>query len=921
VAACRLRSSPAIYARYLSFRRFLACLFCLLIARPDHAFAVDKTWTGASSTTWNVNGNWSGNAPSSGDNAVFNSTFSNQPNVNGNSVGGIWFTGSIGQNTTFANGGTLIISGNTINGTAGLGILVDNANAFALTINAAIQLSGAQTWRNNSANLLTIGSGGINLNNKAFTIDGSGNTTVTGVMSGGGAFTKTGTGTLTLSGTNTYTGGTTVNGGTVILNSASSFGATAGGVALNAATVEVATGFSTSRIYTVGSSSSTFQVDPSQTLTVTGAIAGIGTLNKTGTGTMVLNASNTYTGGTVVSAGTLQLAANDRLANSGTVTISGGTFDLQTFTDTVGLVTLSSGSITGTGTGALTGSSFTLQSGSVSAILAGAGALTKSGSGTVTLSGVNTYSGGTSINGGILAVTSSGSLGSSGTISFNGGTLQFSVGNTTDYSSRLSSALNQAYSFDTNSQNVVLVNALTSSGGTLTKLGSGTLTIGNNDTNANTFTGLTTVSAGELDLNKQAGTNAIAGDGNTSTADLTVAGGTLKWLASNQIANSATVTMSSGTVNLNGFNETLYAFTNSGGTFMTGTGHLIGTGATTTWSGGTNTVNDGGVVEDGHIVITGGTNTVQGGTTGGILQLDSGGTGLEMTGSTLTLNSDNGVAGRLVLLGDVTSHASGTTSQIVSGLSNTNAGAIDLSGGTRTFTVEDGAAATDLAVGAVIKNGSLIKAGAGVMALNGANTLSGTVTVNAGTLTLAASSGSALGSVSTITVNSGGTLQLGASNQINDSATMTLNGGTLNTGGLSEHVGALTLQSTSTIDMSSGASIIAFADSHSLSWTGTLNIYNWTGTPNTGGGTDELFFGTGSTGLTASQLLDMQFYSGNGTGAYAAGALILANGEVVPIPEVGTFIPGLLAVFVLLARSPVFSRNLAKLKKRKPPVA
>ncbi len=121
----------------------------------------------------------------------------------------------------------------------------------------------------------------------------------------------------------------------MIINSATSFGATAGGVAVNAATVEVATGFSTSRIYTLGSSSSTFQIDPSQTFTVTGAIAGIGALNKTGTGTMVLGASNTYTGGTVISAGTLQLGGSDRLANSGTVTISGGTFDLQTFTDTV----------------------------------------------------------------------------------------------------------------------------------------------------------------------------------------------------------------------------------------------------------------------------------------------------------------------------------------------------------------------------------------------------------------------------------------------------------------------------------------------------------------------------------------------------------------------------------------------------------
>ncbi len=183
-------------------------------------------------------------------------------------------------------------------------------------------------------------------------------------------------------------------------------------------------------------------------------------------------------------------------------------------------------------------------------------------------------------------------------------------------------------------------------------------------------------------------------------------------------------------------------------------------------------------------------------------------------------------------------------------------------------------------------------------------------------------------------MNSGGTLLLANSSgtssndRINNSATMTLNGGIFSTGGLSEHgatnntagMGALTLQSTSTVDMGSGASIIAFGNSNALTWTGTLNIYNWTGTPQTGGGTDELFFGNNATGLTASQLLQVQFYSGNGTGAYGAGALILANGEVVPIPEVRTFLPGLLAALVVLARVPVISRSLTRLGKRRPRV-
>ena len=133
---------------------------------------------------------------------------------------------------------------------------------------------------------------------------------------------------------------------------------------------------------------------------------------------------------------------------------------------------------------------------------------------------------------------------------------------------------------------------------------------------------------------------------------------------------------------------------------------------------------------------------------------------------------------------------------------------------------------------------------------------------------------------------------------------MTLNGGTFNTGGLSEHgltnntagIGALTLQSTSTIDMGSGSSVVAFANSKSSSWTGTLNIYNWSGNPGTGGGTDQLYFGSDATGLTAAQLLEIQFYSGNGTGPYGTGALILANGEIVPTPEPSTYLAAILGL-------------------------
>src|ERR1700674_196184 len=190
-------------------------------------FATDKIWTGATNTTWGTGTNWTGSNPTSADNAVFNSTFTNQPNLGATATaGGIWMTGSIGQSVTIT-GSTLTLNSNTINGTAGLGILIDNANAFTLTINAPLTLGNAQTWRNNSANVLTIGAGGVNTNAKALTIDGSGDTKISGIISGTGTLTKSGTGTLTLSGVNTYSGVTTVNAGTLIAAANNALGSTA----------------------------------------------------------------------------------------------------------------------------------------------------------------------------------------------------------------------------------------------------------------------------------------------------------------------------------------------------------------------------------------------------------------------------------------------------------------------------------------------------------------------------------------------------------------------------------------------------------------------------------------------------------------------------------------------------------------------
>lgn len=155
-----------------------------------------------------------------------------------------------------------------------------------------------------------------------------------------------------------------------------------------------------------GQNGATFDVTQGTgVLSLSGVISQSGPLTKTGIGTLQLNGANTYTGTTEVRQGTLRYGANN-VISSGPVWINGGSLNLQTFSDTVGAVTLTSGSIIGSGT--LSGTSFTVQSGTVSANLAGSSVvLTKNTAGIATLSGTNTYTGSTVINAGTLLVNGS----------------------------------------------------------------------------------------------------------------------------------------------------------------------------------------------------------------------------------------------------------------------------------------------------------------------------------------------------------------------------------------------------------------------------------------------------------------------------------------------------------------------------------
>jgi type VI secretion system secreted protein VgrG len=283
---------------------------------------------------------------------------------------------------------------------------------------------------------------------------------------------------------------------------------------------------------------------------------------------------------------------------------------------------------------------------------------------------------------------------------------------------------------------------------------------------------------------------------------------------------------------------------------------------------------------------------------------------IDATISSLTVNDSVAItiSGSHTLTINGSGSMSGITINSGAGLTTINSNLV-LSGAPQAIAVHN--AAGLLINGSVAGTIGLTKTGSGMLTLAGTNTYTGATTINGGTLTAAAPG--ALGGTSSIAVNNGGTLLLGASgtsttDRINDSSTMTLNGGTFDTGGLSEHglsgatvtpgIGAITLSSNSIIDLGDGSSVIAFANSSSQTWTGTLSIYNWSGNL-AGNGADQLHFGTDATGLTATQLGQIAFYSDSGTTFLGTGGYAGVDGEIVPVPEPGTWFATVLVLGVL----------------------
>jgi autotransporter-associated beta strand protein len=470
--------------------------------------------------------------------------------------------------TTVSNGGTLLFSSDANLGAAGNGISLNNGT---IGVGAG---AGGQTF---SRPVTITSTGGMFVGDNV-----TSPVTWSGAIGGTGRLDKSGTGTLILSGVNTYAGGTLVNGGTLSFTSDANLGAAGAEITLEGGSIgttkDAVAGLSMTRPITlVGSGGITLGINP---LTWNGNITGNGRFIKSGLGVLTLaGLTNTYTGGTMVTQGTLQVASDDKLGAAGTaITLldGGGLWADKTFTTARPVALLGGGGTfqvsdgqTLTLGGTLQGSNFT-----------------KVGAGTLVLAGTSSYT---------------------GTVFQNGGTLQGST-----------STLLGTIAFDTNALNTIARSVTfdqatdgTFAGGitgigSLTKTGTGTLIL----SGGNNYSTGTTVLAGTLQGTSKSLQGAIANNAavifdqdfdGTYAGDMTGSGtltkdGTGKLIVTGTSSVGGGTTIDAGRFSVNG-QLTSNVTVNKGGT-LNGSGNITG-----------NITNNGGEIGPGnsigHLTVNG----------------------------------------------------------------------------------------------------------------------------------------------------------------------------------------------------------------------------------------------------------------------------------------------------------------------------
>ncbi|WP_219893696.1 beta strand repeat-containing protein [Aquisediminimonas profunda] len=529
--------------------------------------------------------------------------------------------------------------------------------------------------------------------------------------------------------------------------------------------------------------------------TYSGSMSGTGVVNVGGGGTGVttFSGTNTYTGDTTITQGTLQLLGGAAIADTGNVVVTTpGILDVAA-AETVG-------SINGDGSITLSGGNLTVGSGAFSGAISGANGLTKIGTGALVLSGTNTFAGAATVSNGTLELQGGNAIGDATAVIVNATASPATAGNL------LVTNAETIGSLSGNGGTVVLAAGLTTGGdnssttyagvisgaGSLTKQGTGTFTL----TGANTYSGGTVINAGTLEGN----TTSLQGDIVANAA------GTLLFT---QPANGTYAGAISGAG----------VVTKAGAGTLTLTGNNSGHSGTTNLNGGTVSIGAATNIGTGTLAFDGGTlNTTGALTLANAVTLGAGG-GTVLTGADTTLSGVISGAGALVKTGAANLTLSGA---------NTYTGGTTVSAGTLTGTttslqgnIVNNAAVVfdDAGVGTYAGNltgtGTLTKANTGSVTLSGVNTYSGATTVAGGTLIAA---GTGVGDSSAVTVNAGALFQLTGDETVGSIA----GAGDVDTGAFTLTAGGNGTSTSHTGTLSGTALTKTGAGNFTLGGTGTL---------------------------------------------------------------------------------------------------